>query len=101
MSVLAVNYKSLCSEVESVSQKCIAFEAELRKLGEQVENLDIFWDGTTNEEFMGRLSEDILYMEGLVLTIRDCIRLVYECISQYQETEGVIRQIIGGMKYET
>lgn len=98
MEVINVDYVKLLLEAKSMGNKCSEIDKNIQTIVEVMEDIDIFWDGDSNEHYKLRFQEDIAFMETVILAIRCVIKQLIEIIQSYQETEKIVEQIIGGIK---
>lgn len=98
MEAFMVDYASLMTRLQELSEKCIRVEENVREITEVTENLDIFWDGDANGAFVMAINEDIAFIEAVIICLRTNIRLLNMAYKEYQETEKVINKIIGGLR---
>lgn len=97
MEVISVNYMLLKDQLRFLALRCMDIEQNMKDVAEATENMDIFWNGDANATFVMGINEDIASIEALILKIRGAVKLLNEALKEYQETEKVIEQIIGGL----
>ena len=98
MEVFAADYIKLCDGTKSLGNRCRELEEIIRKIAEDTENLDIFWDGDANGAFVMAINDDLAFIESVLMKIRECIRGLNSVYKEYQENEKVVQRIVEGMK---
>lgn len=97
-SVIYVEYSMLSVRLRELGRLISELETNIRNIVDLTDKVDIFWDGDSNAIFVAGLNENIACIETMIMKLRNTIKLVDDAIEDYQETEKVIENIIGGLK---
>ncbi len=94
----------LFSEYVEMKNKQEQFSALYLQLAEQIEvivktvrALSIPWEGEANRRYLMRLEADLIRIENIMGRLYFASDMLREMIAQYQKTEGVIAEMIGGI----
>ncbi len=95
----------LYSEYVEMKQKQEQFASLYLRLGEQVElivktarALSLPWEGEANKLYLLRLQADLIRIEKIMGRIFMAAEMLKEAIGEYQKTEGVVAEVIGGIR---
>lgn len=94
MEVLCVDYVQLMDRARNLYELLSITIDYMGELNDVVKDLDIFWEGEANDEFITAIGEDIAKASVLLDRLRQIIRLIVTAFDEYQETEKVISQMI-------
>lgn len=97
MVLLAANYVRIKQDTDKLAGLYSSLQREIRIMQSSLRGLDIFWDGDANAEFHMVLNEDFALIAVLCINIRNAISLLDEAVSEYQKTEFIVNQMIGGI----
>lgn len=98
MELLSVDYRNLLSCSKELREKCLMVERNISKVCDITQELDIFWDGDANAQFVTVINENLIFMESVIINIRTVISDLIRIIEEYQDTEKVVSQIVGGIR---
>ena len=94
MEILSVDYMALMNRAKELAKHIDMVEGNIKDLNDVTKDLNIFWDGEANNEFVVAIGEDVAKTVVLLGVIRQTIKLIIMAINEYQTTEKVIKQII-------
>lgn len=94
MEILSVDYMALMNRAKELAKHIDTVEGNIKDLNDVTKDLNIFWDGEANNEFVVAIGEDVAKTVVLLGVIRQTIKLIIMAINEYQTTEKVIKQII-------
>lgn len=98
MESLNVDYVLLQEKGKLAQHTCVKIKSNLKDIAEKIADLDIFWDGDSNATFITAINSDIAYAMTLLVKIQDNLKLLSSAIEEYQNTEIIVHNIIGGLK---
>lgn len=98
MELLSVNYKNLLGSSKELRKKCLLVEEDVSRVCDITQELDIFWDGDANAQFITAINENLIFMETVIINVRTVISDLIKIIEEYQDTEKVVSQIVGGIR---
>lgn len=100
MEGFSINYVIFQKRLHEVAAHLNSLGKEINSLTEYVENLDIFWDGDANNAYKIRVYSDIDKMNACIENTYELMKMCDEAVANYQETEKVVMQMIGGFRIE-
>ncbi len=98
MILLRAEYTKMCTAAEQLRELCNLLKKHLESLAKSVDCLELAWDGDANAAFMLRMQEDFIKLHLLRESAEVMTGLLLSAIEEYQKTELVIEQKIGGIK---
>ena len=94
MNVFCVDYSNFVIRAKKLSELVGETINNIRELNDVVKELDIFWDGDSNDEFVIAVGEDIAKVMVVLDIVRALVRELIEAFDEYQETEKIIGLMI-------
>ncbi len=95
----------LLGKYELMYQKQVRFLELCHEMTERVNEMEkmakalqLPWEGEANRQFLLRLGADYLEITQTMEKLNSAGELLLEIIEQYQNTEGVVSEIIAGIK---
>ncbi len=98
MILLRAEYAKMCTTAERLRELCSGLKKHLESLEKSVGRLELTWDGDANAAFMLQMQEDFIKLHLLRESAEVMTGLLLSAIEEYQKTELVIEQKIGGIK---
>jgi len=77
---------------------CASLELRIEELRESAGRLELFWDGEANAAFILAMEEDFFKICVLQTYVKQAAGLLIMAVMDYQKTELIIQQKIGGIK---
>lgn len=90
-------YKGMQEGSISLQERFECLCAQLGNLRETVTNLQIPWEGDANKYYVLRLQSDFSEAERILDRVESAVRLLTMATEDYQKTEHMVSQLIGGM----
>ena len=91
-------YEQMRNAYRSFDNVCTELCSTFEVLKESAGHLHIPWEGEANRIYLLRLNADLLECDRVLQKMLQAKELLRVTIEEYQKTEGVISQMIGGMK---
>lgn len=98
MVVLKAEYVQMNHSVKKLAELYAGLKKEIEQLKKSAEHLELSWKGDANAVFMLRMEEDFFKLSILQESVSKAIQLLAAAIGEYQKTEGIIEQKIGGIR---
>lgn len=90
-------YKGMQQESVSLQERFERLRIQIDRLKEAATNLQIPWEGEANKHYVLRLQSDFSEAERILRRMESTIQLLAAATEDYQKTEHMIHQLIGGM----
>lgn len=91
-------YTVMAKNLERLVDLSRSIKEELSKMQDTAGNLDIFWDGEANAEFLLNFNSGMLSACLLLEKIKRFGTFLSYAISRYQASEKEISELIGGLQ---
>ena len=95
LTAMYIRMNSLLSELFTVSERLCK---EIASLQDKLKHLGISWEGAAYDEYSRVLLGDLMIMEMTAANVNLMYRLLFSSLNDYQQTETLISNTIGGMK---
>ncbi|MDO4965680.1 MAG: hypothetical protein Q4E51_03145 [Lachnospiraceae bacterium] len=89
-----VDYRLLSKELDRLSEIVIKINEELSIMQQNASNLNIYWDGEANAEFILNFNASIYDARLLLEKLKKCNSFLSYALSRYQSSEMKISEII-------
>lgn len=93
------DYAAINKETDRLSSLYQQMHKEIRRMNRIIKDLDIFWDGEAQASFELTYSKGFAVVSTIMLNIYDVIELLKWILSEYQKTEHMVEQMIGGIRF--
>lgn len=100
MSEIRVEYMTLREKMLLLFELYAKLRDEISKISEYTKDLDIFWDGAANLEYMKTAGEDIAQICIIMTRTRKTVYMLKEAFSLYMANEREVCGIIGSYKFK-
>lgn len=94
MTKIDIEYERLCKGIRKLAEAVIRFKAEVDKIAEYAENLDIFWDGDVNDAYRAKLGEDLVTIGLATSRILDTLRIIVDAYGIYIRAEEDVAHLL-------
>ncbi len=98
MAVLRAEYAKLCMAGERLQELCRGLAKHLEDMKKSVDRLELAWDSEANAAFLLRTEEDFFKLYLLQESARETADFLLSAVEEYQKTEFIIEQKIGGIR---
>lgn len=85
--VIRANYKKMNESLKRLYEIATSLTSEIEHLEEVVDNLQIFWDGYANEEYLIKFDVDMGHAAILLEKTKNTAFLINEALEKYQKCE--------------
>ena len=96
--VVMAQYGAINQKTQELKNLYLEMNREIRRMNHIVTDLDIFWDGDAQAEFLLAYNRGFTMISAIMLKISKTIELLLWALSEYQKTENIIEQMIGGIR---
>lgn len=93
------DYSAINRATDQLSDLYRRMNKEIFLMNRIIKNLDIFWDGDAQAAFGLTYSKGFTNISVIMLNIYDAIELLKWVVNEYQKTENMIEQMIGGIRF--
>lgn len=98
MIVLKAEYVQMNLALKRLGELGFGLKKQIESLKQSVEHLELSWEGGANAAFMLRMEEDFFKLSILQENVNKAVLLLAAAVKEYQITEGIIEQKIGGIR---
>ncbi len=98
MEVLTANFVVMSRNAKQLAELVHQLKVCVLHLSDIARELDIFWDGDANKEFNKAVGDDLMVVQGVILKVEVSVQRLQTAISEYQKTENIVNQMIGGIR---
>lgn len=95
--VIRANYRKMNDRLKRLYEIANATEEEIQRMVDLVDNLQIFWDGYANEEYLIKFDTDMGHASILLEKLKDTAILINNALEKYQRCEQEIAMKISSM----
>ncbi len=85
--VIRANYKKMNESLKRLYDIATYLASEIEHLAETMDNLQIFWDGYANEEYLIKFDADMGHAAVLLEKTRNTAFIINEALDKYQKCE--------------
>lgn len=94
MEIYSADYHAFYQKMNQLTDHFAQLSELVAELSENTACLDIFWDGDANSAFVAAVGEDLVMADGLLIRIRDSIRLLRRVFGIYMDNEKEVKRMM-------
>ena len=87
-----VDYRGLREKTKRMAQICTELSAQICRISEYVQNLDIFWDGDANDAYKLKISEDLVTMGTDARRACNTVKIMRSVLDIYMRNEKEVKR---------